>query len=301
MLNFVKNLKYLHRMAYVYAWISVLLFSLNIPINKWFLNEGISPIYLASFLYFGVGIGMVFTFFIQRKNQAIQSIPKRDLLWFTLMGILDILAPILFFSGMVLLQGSTAGFLSNIELLFTIIFALVLFKEKLSFLASIAVTLMLVGFFLIGFSSQDLTLTFGVAELLIILASILWGLENNVSRVLSVGNPHLLLLVKGLTTGIGSLVIAIIFQAPLPSIGWIVGILVVGYSVYGISLNAYVLAQRHLGAAKTQTIQSFSFLLGSLFALLLFQESVTHLLDVAFVLVLIAVIILGYDTYTKKA
>jgi drug/metabolite transporter (DMT)-like permease len=301
MLNSVKNLKYLRRLSYIYAWISVLLFSLNIPINKWFLNAGISPIYLTSFLYFGVGIGMVFTFFIQRKKQVIQSIPKRDFPWFTLMGILDILAPILFFSGMVLLQGSTAGFLSNIELLFTIVFALFLFKEKLSFLASIAIMVMLIGFLLLGFSSQGITFTLGFAELLIILASILWGLENNVSRILSVGNPHLLLLVKGLTTGIGALIIAIIFQSPLPSFGWIIGILVVGYVVYGISLNAYVLAQRYLGAAKTQTIQSFSFLLGSLFALLLFKESITHLLGVAFVLVLIAVVILGYDTYTKKA
>jgi drug/metabolite transporter (DMT)-like permease len=297
----VKRVRVKSHISFVYAILSSVLFSLNIPINKWFLNESISPIYLSSFLYLGVGVGMIFTYYGRRAKEPYEQIPRKDIYWFAIMGLLDIVAPILFFSGVFLLMGSTSGLYANVELFFTLIFAFLLFKERISLLATISIGFMLVSFVLLRLSNQPQTGTFGAGEWLIVIASVLWGLENNVSRRLSTGNPHILLIVKGLTTGIGTFLIAVLIQASFPHWLMVIMMLLVGYIVYGISLNYYVLAQRHLGAAKTQTIQSFSFLLGSLLALLIFQESITMSFVVSFILVLIALLVLGYDTYTKKA
>jgi drug/metabolite transporter (DMT)-like permease len=70
-----------------------------------------------------------------------------------------------------------------------------------------------------------------------------------------------------------------------------------GFVIYGGSLIFYVFAQRSLGAAKVQMIQSFSPLMGGIFAWLIFQEPITVATVVGYLFVVMALILIGFDLF----
>jgi drug/metabolite transporter (DMT)-like permease len=288
--------------GYFMALLSALIFSLSIPINTWFLSENIHPLYLSAFLYLGVGLGMSVHVLVQKESRK-QPLTKNDRFAFVAMGLLDTFAPILFFSGMALLSGSTTGILANIEFVLTILFAFFIFKERFSWLSSVAMMLVVFSIVLLNVnpSSSFFQFRWGIGEWFIFLSSICWGLENNFSRMLSVGNPNRLLMVKGLSTYVGVQLITFFIPTSLPSWNQTILLIIVGYVIYGLSLQAYVLGQRYLGAGVTQSIQSFAFVLGSFLSFIIFQETLSSLYGISVGLIVVALLLFGYDNYRKKA
>jgi drug/metabolite transporter (DMT)-like permease len=284
-------------MGFFLALLSAFFFSLNIPVTKSLLSF-ISPYWLASLLYFGAGFG---TLIYQRLTPSMSSNGvniKHQLAWFASMIILDIAAPIVFFIGVKETDGNMVGLLSNGELFFTLLIALFIFKEKLGRLSWMAL-----GFIALGVvisNGQLSTLEFQLGQLWILLAMLLWGIENNVSKKLSLGNPLNVVMIKGLGTGVGTLLVSILLQEIFPSWWMVVLSLIAGFMIYGGSLIFYVFAQRSLGAAKVQMIQSFSPLMGGIFAWVIFQESITIATVVGYLFVVIALILIGFDLFKDK-
>lgn len=106
--------------------------------------------------------------------------------------------------------------------------------------------------------------------------------------------------IKGIGTGIGTFIIAMILSEPLPEISWIVLGFIFGFLIYGVSLIFYVTSQRQLGAAKVQMIQSFAPILGGIIAWLVFQETLLMTTLIGYGLVMVALIAMGYDALRKK-
>lgn len=281
-------------LGFLFALLSAFFFSLNIPVSKVLLSV-VSPYWLASLLYFGAGIG---TWIYQKITPSISARGEPisyQFLWFVLMILLDIVAPIIFLIGVKETDGNMVGLLSNGELFFTLVIALLIFKEKLQRLSWIAL-----GFIVLGVVVSNIQLsTFDLQEgqLWILLAMLIWGIENNVSKKLSLGNPLNVVIVKGVGTGAGTLIVSLLLQETFPS-WWMASIsLLAGFLIYGGSLIFYVFAQRSLGAAKVQMIQSFSPLIGGVFAWLLFQETTTFNTVIGYIFVLIALILIGFDLF----
>jgi drug/metabolite transporter (DMT)-like permease len=281
-------------LGFLFALLSAFFFSLNIPVSKVLLSV-VSPYWLASLLYFGAGIG---TWIYQKITPSISARGEPisyQFLWFVLMILLDTVAPIIFLIGVKETDGNMVGLLSNGELFFTLVIALLIFKEKLQRLSWIAL-----GFIVLGVVVSNIQLsTFDLQEgqLWILLAMLIWGIENNVSKKLSLGNPLNVVIIKGVGTGVGTLIVSLLLQETFPS-WWMASIsLLAGFLIYGGSLIFYVFAQRSLGAAKVQMIQSFSPLLGGVFAWLLFQETITFNTVIGYIFVLIALILIGFDLF----
>lgn len=275
------------------ALLSAFFFSLNIPVSKTLLSL-VSSYWLASLLYFGAGIGTwVYQRVAQPTSPRVVNI-NHQFVWFAFMILLDIVAPILFFIGVKETDGNMVGLLSNGELFFTLLVALVVFKEKLRSLSWVAL-----GFIVLGvvISNLQLTLAFQTGQLWILLAMLLWGIENNVSKKLSLGNPLNVVMIKGIGTGIGTLLVSVLLQEIFPA-WWVVFVsLIAGFVIYGGSLIFYVFAQRSLGAAKVQMIQSFSPLMGGIFAWVIFQESITFATVIGYLFVVVALILIGFDLF----
>jgi drug/metabolite transporter (DMT)-like permease len=278
--------------GFLLALLSAFFFSLNVPIAKWLLNE-ISPYWLASLLYFGAGLG---TYLYRRLFQKISFI-KTPLIhrrfWVMLMIGLDILAPILFFVGVQQTDGSIVGLLSNAELLFTFLFALILFKETLKIHTFFALGLITCAV-LINNLNQTVVLTW--SEAWILLATFAWGLENNVSKKLSIGDPFEVVIIKGFATGIGTAIITLIIGETFPPILWLMIALVLGFIVYGGSLIFYVFSQRKLGATQVQIIQSFAPLVGGLMSMVLYLETVPWMRWLSYLLIIIALGLLARES-----
>ena len=279
--------------GFVFAIASAIFFSFNVPISK-ILLDFVSPYWLASLLYFGAGLGTLFYYQFTKKKTTTHGKVSNQTFWYGLMIILDIFAPIFFLIGVKETNGSLVGLLSNAELIFTLMIALLFFREKLSRFSWIASILIVFGLIIANY--QGMSIQFEIGSLWIILGTLIWGLENNVSKKLSFGNPLFVVIFKGIGTGIGTLIIAFILNEVAPTFLYLMFSFVAGFLIYGLSLIFYVNAQRSQGAAKVQLIQSFAPILGGILSWVFFQETLSITTVFGYVMVVIALILLGIDS-----
>ena len=129
---------------------------------------------------------------------------------------------------------------------------------------------------------------FSIGSLFVLLACVCWGLENNCTRCLSSSDPLQIVVIKGLCSGIGAVLIGLIIHENLPAAANILKILLLGFVAYGLSIYFYVYAQRDLGAAKTSAYYAVAPFIGVFLSLVIFREMPGVLFVVA-----LAVIIAG--------
>lgn len=259
--------------AALLAALAALFYSLNAPFSKVLLADVPSTI-MAGLLYLGAGIGMLFILIIRKilgigKNE--KALSRNDLPYTASMIALDIAAPISLMTGLALASAESVSLLNNFEIVATSLIALVIFKEKVSLRLWIAIALITASSILLSFEDiQSFALSPGA--LLVLLASVFWGFENNCTRMLSKSDPLEIVAIKGFGSGIGSLLIAFFMKEKLPSFPLAFSALLLGFISYGLSIFFYVYAQRFLGAAKTSAYYAINPFIGVILALLIFKE-----------------------------
>lgn len=259
--------------AALLAALAALFYSLNAPFSKVLLADVPSTI-MAGLLYLGAGIGMLFILIIRKilgigKNE--KALSKSDLPYTASMIALDIAAPISLMTGLAIASAESVSLLNNFEIVATSLIALVIFKEKVSLRLWLAIALITASSILLSFEDiQSFALSPGA--LLVLLASVFWGFENNCTRMLSKSDPLEIVAIKGFGSGIGSLLIAFFMKEKLPSFPFACSALLLGFISYGLSIFFYVYAQRFLGAAKTSAYYALNPFIGVILALLIFKE-----------------------------
>ena len=261
------------RKAIFFAILAAALYALNAPVSKLLLRNA-PPTMMAGFLYLGAGSGMGILGLIRsRTGQAKKEIrlARKDLPYTMGMIVLDIAAPIFLMIGLKQTTAANASLLNNFEIVATSLIAMLFFREKISRQLWIAI-------FLITFSSALLTVEdtgafrFSAGSLFVLLAAVCWGLENNCTRMLSRSDPLEIVIVKGLCSGAGSVIIGLAVGESSPVIRDILLILLLGFIAYGLSIYFYVYAQRDLGAAKTSAYYAVAPFIGVLLSLIIFRE-----------------------------
>lgn len=111
--------------------------------------------------------------------------------------------------------------------------------------------------------------------MLVIGATVCWGLENNCTRQIADRDPMEIVTIKGFGAGLGALAIAFAIGESLPDWQHLAVILLLGYVAYGLSIYCYTYAQRTIGAAKTSTYYALAPFIGALLSILLLGEPVT--------------------------
>ncbi|MBR2350751.1 MAG: DMT family transporter, partial [Clostridia bacterium] len=177
------------------------LYAINVPISKLLLNY-VEPTMMASYLYLGAGIGIGIVFLIT-KNSATETydkITKRDLPNVLGMIALDIAAPILLMFGLLDSASSNTSLLNNFEIVCTSLIALLIFKEAVSKRMWLAILLITLSSFLLSF--EDISaFRFSWGSILVLLATLCWGLENNCTKNLSSKNTYHIVFLKGIFSG----------------------------------------------------------------------------------------------------
>jgi len=259
--------------AIFFAALAAALYALNAPASKLLLQNA-PPTMMAGFLYLGAGIGMGILGLIRsRAGQAKKEIrlAKKDLPYTLGMIVLDISAPIFLMVGLEQTTAANASLLNNFEIVATSLIAMLFFREKISRKLWIAI-------FLITLSSALLTVEdagafrFSAGSLFVLLAAICWGLENNCTRMLSHSDPLEIVVVKGLCSGAGSVIIGLTVGENFPVVRDILLILILGFVAYGLSIYFYVYAQRDIGAAKTSAYYAVAPFIGVMLSMIIFRE-----------------------------
>ncbi|MFA6391255.1 MAG: EamA family transporter [Patescibacteria group bacterium] len=259
------------------ALLAALLFGASAPISKLLLAD-FEPIQLAGFLYLGSGLGLLFVKLFQillfksinDKQEA--KINRRDIKW--LVGAIifgGILAPVLMMTGLKTTQASTATLMLNFEAVSTTIIALLYFKEQIGKKVWLAVILLTVASIILTF---NLTGGWGlsIGALGILLACILWGVDNNFTRNISAKDPLVIVIIKGLVSGTFLVLLSTVLGYNYPDINKIVYGLIVGFLSYGFSLYLFVIALRSLGSARTSAFFGLAPFLGTILSLIIFRE-----------------------------
>lgn len=281
--------------AIFYAVLAAALYAISSPVSKLLLVE-VPPTMMAALLYLGAGIGMSLIAFYRYKRGKLKeemNLTRKELPYTLGMIALDILAPIFLMVGLTMTTPATVSLLNNFEIVATSLIALFIFKEFITKRLWIAIGLITVSSILL--SVEDFSnLSFSFGSLLVLLASISWGFENNLTRKLSVKDPLQVVILKGFGSGLGSLLISLALKETTTNILYIALTLFLGFVAYGMSIYLYVYAQRHLGAAKTSAYYAVAPFIGAALSLLIFLE----IPSLTFIIALLIMIIGTYFAST---
>ena len=249
------------------------LYALNSPFSKLLLKYMPSTL-MAGFLYLGAGLGMIVILLVRRiadRPEKESSLTVKELPYTIAMIVLDIAAPICLLFGLSRTTAATVSLLNNFEIVATAVIALVIFKEAISPRLWLGILFVTASCALL--SVDDLSsLQFNSGSLFVLLACICWGIENNCTRALSSKDPLQIVMVKGIFSGTGSVVIGLLSGERIRHPLAIPVVLLLGFVAYGLSIYYYVHAQRILGAARTSAYYAVAPFIGVFLSLLIFRE-----------------------------
>ena len=271
-----------------FAILAAALYAINAPFSK-ILLEFMPPTLMAGFLYVGAGIGMIFIALMRKikKYEAKElKLTKSELPYTIAMIVLDIAAPICLLFGLNSTTAANASLLNNFEIVATAIIALMVFKEKISTRLWFGILFVTLSCGILSFEDVS-SLRFSYGSLFVLLAAICWGFENNCTRKISSKDPLQIVLLKGIFSGIGSLIIGLFIGERIKELWSIVAVLCVGFVAYGLSIYFYVYAQRLLGAARTSAYYAVAPFIAAILSLIIFREIPDVTYFVALVLMIV--------------
>lgn len=273
--------------AVAMALMAALLYGLSSPISKLLLDE-IPPLYMAALLYLGAGLGMsLLEFILKGKEKGKEaSVTGKELPYVIGMLLLDIAAPVFLMFGLQHSDPASVSLLNNFEIVATSVIALIIFKEAVGKRMWVAIALITFASMLL--SVEDISnLTFSMGAVFILLACICWGFENNCTRMLSIKNPIQIVIIKGIGSGSGALLIAVLNPSKVNNLSYCLLAMLLGFVAYGLSIYCYIRAQRVLGASRTSAYYAAAPFIGVLVSFVLFREAISFVFWIALVIMLV--------------
>lgn len=261
---------------FLFIIISASLFGVSTPLAKLLVRD-IPPVALAGFFYLGTFLGLSLYLIGRNKRMTdssnqMASLEKKDLPW--LAGAIlagGIVAPISLLFGLSLISGYSASLLLNLEGLATTIIAVLIFKENAGKRLWLSLACMTIAGILLAWDPNQNRFNL-VGPLLILLAMICWGIDNNLTRQISEKDPVQIARLKGLVAGSISLFFALILGMRIIFDFRIAFALLLGAFSYGISLVFFIKALERLGSSRTGAFFSFAPFVGAIASLLILRE-----------------------------
>jgi len=277
--------------AVVFALVAAVLFGISTPAAKVLLGS-LDPAILAGLLYCGAGLGVA----ILRRliapvigARAEAPLVRADLPWLAGAVIFGgVLGPIFLMVGLARTEAATASLLLTLEGVSTALLAWFVFHESFDRRIALGMSCLVAGAIVLSWSGTP-SLTGLVGPVAIVAACIAWGLDNNLTRKVSLADPLQIVEIKGLVAGPINLLIGLLAGEMLPAMTSVVAAGIVGFLGYGVSLALFVLALRDLGAARTGAYFSTAPFIGAVAALVFLSEPVTPQLLAAGLLMAIGV------------
>jgi drug/metabolite transporter (DMT)-like permease len=264
------------RLGYVFAIVSAITFG-SVSVLAKPLVSSVDPILLASLVYIISAITL--SPFAQKKKK---NLTKRDLLLILSIATCGaVIAPSLYFVGLTHASASDAALIANGEIFFSVLLAVMFFRERLRVVGWVAILLVLAGMVIIttNLNFTDFTLQqIHYKDMLLILSMLFWGLDNNLSRYLAqkmdVAN---IVQIKSAIGGVMLLAIALlVFRVDINlETEHIVPILVLGSVGFAASLFFFLQGLKRIGTVRTITIFSMSSVFGLVAASVFLAEQIS--------------------------
>ena len=268
------------------ALLAALLFGAGTPLAKLLLDY-VGPWMLAGLLYLGSGIGLT-VLRLWRRSSRVQLPPGE---WRWLAGAVlcgGVVGPVLLMFGLTRMPASGASLLLNAEGVFTALLAWFAFRENFDRRIALGMTAIVAGALVLSWPTEA---RFGDAwpALAVLGACLAWGIDNNLTRKVSLNDATWIASVKGLSAGIVNLLLAAALGGAWPAWPAVAGAMVLGFLAYGISLALFVVSLRHLGTARTGAYFSVAPFFGAMLAMPVLGETWSARLGIAGALMVMGV------------
>jgi drug/metabolite transporter (DMT)-like permease len=265
--------------AVVTALASAALFGVSTPAAKALLGV-VHPVILAGLFYCGAGIGIAL---LRALAGPILNAPaarqpplaRRDYGWLAgAIALGGVAGPVLLMLGLARTPAATASLLLTVEGAATALLAWFVFHENFDRRIALGMACLVAGAATVSWSGTPTIESFA-GPLAIIGACIAWGIDNNLTRKVSLADPLQIVQWKGLIAGPVNLLLGLWAGGSLPGApAMLVGALV-GFVCYGVSLALFVVALRHLGTARTGAYFSTAPFIGAATAVIALQQPLT--------------------------
>ena len=284
------------RLGYVFAILASVMFG-SVSVLAKPLVSSVDPILLASLVYI---ISAITLSPFARKQK--QKFARRDILLILSIAVCGaVIAPSLYFVGLTHASASDAALIANGEVFFSVLLAVMFFRERLRFVGWVAILLVLAGMIIIttnlnfaNFTLQQIQ----YKDMLLILSMLFWGLDNNLSRYLAQKmNVANIVQIKSAIGGIMLFVIALlVFRVDINvGVDQIIPILVLGSIGFAASLYFFLHGLKRIGTVRTITIFSMSSVFGLVAAAIFLAEQISW-----YQIVAAGIMILGVYLVSRK-
>jgi drug/metabolite transporter (DMT)-like permease len=280
------------------ALLAALFFGASAPLSKLLLID-VPPVLMAAFLYLGSGTGISLVKLSQRltSHQKEADIRRPDVKWLT--GAIisgGIAAPIVLMISLQNTPASTASLLLNFEGVATALIALFFFRESISRRALAAIFVITIASIFLS-TNYAAGFGFSLGALGVLLACVLWAVDNNFTRNISAKDPLTIVSWKGLVAGTFSLFLGLLLGQQLPALTSILSILLLGFISYGLSTMLFIYSMRGLGAARTSALYGTAPLAGVLLSFIIFSDPITLLFGIAAALMVAGALLLANEEH----
>ncbi len=135
-----------------------------------------------------------------------------------------------------------------------------------------------------------------MGSIFIIGATVCWGLENNCTRKISGKSTYEIVTIKGIGSGAGSFIVAMVLGESIPRFSYIALIMMLGFVAYGLSIFTYIRAQKTLGAAKTSAYYAIAPFIGVALSTVFLKARFTLMFIIALVIMIAGTVLIVRDT-----
>ncbi len=243
----------------------MVLFGLYTPVAKHWLH-GISPLISTGIMYVSAGLTLLAVVGVRRATAGPLA-PQGRLLPadapVLALGIAcGCLASPLLLLGLAHVSGTVGALLSNLEGVFTLCIALML-GDTLKRVEVAGAAAILVGGMALSFNSQGGPSTQWIGLAAIATSCFAWAIDNTTTQRLSGRDPLVLMATKCLLAGPLCLGMALAAGHALPGADGALAAAAIGAGGWAASMVCFVLAMRHLGAAKVGSLLALSPFVGA--------------------------------------
>ena len=257
---------------------AAVLFGAGTPIAK-LLLDSVSPWLLAGLLYTGSGIGLGLYRVIRKSGRVrlkrAEVLPLAGAVFFG-----GMLGPVLLMFGLSAIPASGASLLLNAEGVFTALLAWFVFRENVDRRVALGMGAIVAGAIVLSVPA-GVELGSVWPSLAVLGACLCWGIDNNLTRKVSLTDATWLAAVKGGVAGPVNLALAFALGAQLPAPGNIAAAMIVGFFAYGVSLVLFIVAMRYVGTARAGAYFSVAPFFGAVVAIALGEAATVPLVIAA--------------------
>ena len=256
----------------------------------------INPIVMAFLIYFICGI-----FFtpLTKGTHSISKFGKKDWLFMGIIGLTEVAALITYFYGLSTSTAVNASIFSNSEIIFALVIAMLVFKEKLHIKECIPFSMIIIGMMVLPIGNDLIQNNFSLGELvtgdlLIIFSGFLYAVDITLCKYIGDRfDVKRVTQVVSFVCAVVAISLITIFQIPMDiDLVQLPGILVMSILGTGMSTLFFLIGLKIIGAVRTVLLYSTTSVFGVLFSGIILSETITAIDIVSLVLVLSGIFLL---------